>query len=152
MPLLAAQWELTFHACRGEVVFGKDMPRVANASVSVMPHALLKGDLMVSDAVAIPLLEFVPELVREPSASTASATPRSSKGASSLLSHVLHISGFRNTLTSPRLPKSMAIALLLHLGGGKIETMSGLLTWKSTRWRLLLQNLRLSELKLQTII
>ena len=89
MPLLAARWAFTFQVCLGELVLGKDVPAVANGSVSLVPHALVKGDLMVSDAVAIPLDDFVPDAQKK-SATKDPATapqPSSASGSGPLVAH-----------------------------------------------------------------
>ena len=87
--MLAAQWEFAFQVCWGGVVLGNSMPDVASASVSVVAHALLKGDLLLSDAVDNPLLEFVsdPEPASEPKTSSATARPSSATAAQPFVAH-----------------------------------------------------------------
>ena len=89
LTLLAAQWAFTFQVCWGEVVLGKEMPDVVHGSVSVVPHALVKGDLMVADAVATPLDEFVPDVAKANAPRDPASTPRlsSASGSEPLVAH-----------------------------------------------------------------
>ena len=66
-----------------------NMPSVVNGSVSVVPHALVNGDLMVSDAVAIPSDDVVTDAQKK-SATEDPATasqPSSASGSGTLVAH-----------------------------------------------------------------
>ena len=79
IALLNAQWEFTFEVHWGQVVLGRDMPAAPITAVSVVPWAVLRGEVLVSDADAIPLEEFLPDLHEPPAprdpASSSSTRP-----------------------------------------------------------------------------
>ena len=66
MALLNAQWEFTVEVHWGQVVLGRDMPAAPITAVSVVPWAVLRGEVLVSDADAIPLEDFLPDVVEPP--------------------------------------------------------------------------------------
>ena len=61
LQILEAQWAFCWEVHWGSVVLSKDLPRAPPTSVSVVPHAVIKGDKFVSDAFATPLLKFLPD-------------------------------------------------------------------------------------------